>query len=530
MDLDDPNLLKALGREHWHVGSSVEIFSNTDQRWSIGCVISEEPPGVLRVLFDHHSSMKSKLLGRNDNKLAPVGTHVRQLPPYCEVAAAGGGKNVLVHRPTGRKCRTLEETWALHFDVFHRSPTSSQPHIDGTIGGVGEFWGTSTEVVPEDCRPVHLQHEASGAPTLADMEAEIRRLRESLAHSEEECQRQRLEAAETEQMLEAEIQRCTAEFARIEQLEEERGRQIEALQRDLQDVTQERDEARQELERFRTMALPAMLSRSVPSVCGTLQASDKCAPENADARHSGEVAGCNPYGYNDGLDGSWSRAVNSAAPDSERGSGSVATSTTAAVEVSLNAAADQPNISPSPSLEDGGSETPGASDGHGPVRRNTSDEGIGRLEENELVRRNRRPTSERPVEVRVSVPRALTPDELLEESMTVPPARSLRSLAQAVLRLPSAPLSAPSSAITSASMTQAGLSASATTLDHSVLVTAETARLAVAAAPPPPVCVIATTAKPVTTMGTYIPGRVPARLVARNAPKTMVGMGVMYRR
>uniref|UniRef100_A0A7S1SEY6 Uncharacterized protein n=1 Tax=Alexandrium catenella TaxID=2925 RepID=A0A7S1SEY6_ALECA len=53
-------------------------------------------------------------------------------------------------------------------------------------------------------------------------------------------------------------------------------------------------------------------------------------------------------------------------------------------------------------------------------------------------------SGERPVEVCVSVPRAMTPDELLEEAVreerrTVPPVRSVRSLAQAVVRMPSAP-------------------------------------------------------------------------------------------
>merc|ERR1712039_313927 len=66
-----------------------------------------------------------------------------------------------------------------------------------------------------------------------------------------------------------------------------------------------------------------------------------------------------------------------------------------------------------------------------------------------------RRSSERPVEIRVSVPRALTPDEMSPEVVpreevrrTVPPARSLRSLAQDqqpriaqhVVRLPSAPV------------------------------------------------------------------------------------------
>lgn len=51
---------------------------------------------------------------------------------------------------------------------------------------------------------------------------------------------------------------------------------------------------------------------------------------------------------------------------------------------------------------------------------------------------------ERPVEICCTVPRALTPDEVLEEASreerrTVPPVRSVRSLAQAVVRMPSAP-------------------------------------------------------------------------------------------
>uniref|UniRef100_A0A7S4Q2X0 Uncharacterized protein n=1 Tax=Alexandrium monilatum TaxID=311494 RepID=A0A7S4Q2X0_9DINO len=55
-------------------------------------------------------------------------------------------------------------------------------------------------------------------------------------------------------------------------------------------------------------------------------------------------------------------------------------------------------------------------------------------------------SGEKPVEIRIAVPRAMTPDELLEEAAcreeprTVPPVRSVRSLAaHAVVRMPSAP-------------------------------------------------------------------------------------------
>jgi len=52
--------------------------------------------------------------------------------------------------------------------------------------------------------------------------------------------------------------------------------------------------------------------------------------------------------------------------------------------------------------------------------------------------------SERPVEIRVSVPRAMTPDELLEERRIASMGRSMRNLAPAsvaptVVRMPSAP-------------------------------------------------------------------------------------------
>jgi len=139
MDLDDPALLQAVGREHWCMGSAVEIFSNSDQRWYIGWVVAEDPGDVLRVLFDDRSpTLKSKLLARGDGKLGLVGVNVRRLPPHCEIGRdAPGGGCYLVHLPTGRRCASLEETWSLHFDVFLRSHVqSSSSQVGGAEGAV----------------------------------------------------------------------------------------------------------------------------------------------------------------------------------------------------------------------------------------------------------------------------------------------------------------------------------------------------------------------------------------------------------
>merc|ERR1712032_1041039 len=135
---------------------------------------------------------------------------------------------------------------------------------------------------------------------------------------------------------------------------------------------------------------------------------------------------------------------------------------------------------------------------------------------------------ERPVEIRVSVPRALTPDEMTadappreETRRTVPPARSLHSLVQDqqrvtghnVVRLPSAPLAA----ATGPHVMTAGL--------QNVQVAAQ----------PPPVCVIATSGHPgaaAAHTGTAPVGTMPAagttaRLLAQQGAQ---GRVIQYRR
>lgn len=102
-------------RAAWHVGSALEIYSNSKQRWHVGWVVAQDQSGELHVIFDDQSGMmKSKTPRRDDTILAPVGKHTRVLPPYCEVSSDGS----ILQQSTGRKCYSLEDAWAAHFDAF----------------------------------------------------------------------------------------------------------------------------------------------------------------------------------------------------------------------------------------------------------------------------------------------------------------------------------------------------------------------------------------------------------------------------
>ena len=141
-------ILAQEAREDWKVGSAVEIFSNSAQDWYPGWVVQVEPNDsgseVMKVLFDDSSSaLKSKLLLREDPKLAPMGTNVKRLPP--EFVLSGGGEGMvgaphILHPASNRVATTLQQAWRIYFELFFRGGgQKKEPSGAAALPGAGSI-------------------------------------------------------------------------------------------------------------------------------------------------------------------------------------------------------------------------------------------------------------------------------------------------------------------------------------------------------------------------------------------------------
>lgn len=113
-EVENPALLVSSSRELWHVGSVVEVFSNSDSQWLVGYVRAEDTSGLLTILFGDPQNLRTKQLSRSEPHLAPLGQNLRHVPPnWSEVSA--GNRPQIVH-PSGRRSLSLEEAWEAHYE------------------------------------------------------------------------------------------------------------------------------------------------------------------------------------------------------------------------------------------------------------------------------------------------------------------------------------------------------------------------------------------------------------------------------
>jgi len=391
MDLEDPALCLAAGRESWRVGSAVEVFSNSDRRWHIGWVVAEDLAGDLfRVLFDDQSpALKCKILGRDDVKLAPVGTSIHRLPPHCEVVAAGRNVPMLQHQPTGRRCATLEEAWAVHFDVFLRSHVQSSGLQLGSMTARGTSNQTLNCTQPVLRMPGLDASSVDGNTVVCAPPPPFAQGDVDALSSVRQCE------GSSPPGHEFELERFKAEVLHLNGLLEERDSLVRSLRSEVKELREEGDlmrqelaEAKLELERYYN-GLPPSLSRSLPSVPRSWQPGRQNGGFDA-ARQPGQMCGAGAK----------------------------------TVTVVMESERNEPSTSGAAHSVQSEKGRPSQTGQTGSARE--------------------RRCSERPVEIRVSVPRAMTPDELLEERRIASQARSLRSLAPSslaptVVRMPSAP-------------------------------------------------------------------------------------------
>lgn len=120
--LHDARLRRAVPTNEWRIGTAVEVFTQTEQRWNIGCIVelpSALSSGLCEVLFldghfgyahGHRVKVKNARVGVD---LASVATHICQPPPNFEL----GDDGTLLSRGSTRRCATFEEAWTHYFET-----------------------------------------------------------------------------------------------------------------------------------------------------------------------------------------------------------------------------------------------------------------------------------------------------------------------------------------------------------------------------------------------------------------------------
>mmetsp|Transcript_128947 Transcript_128947/g.181890 ORF Transcript_128947/g.181890 Transcript_128947/m.181890 type:complete len:478 (-) Transcript_128947:100-1533(-) len=188
MMLEDPQLLKARPRDQWKPGSAIEV-NYFDSKWGVGYIVTQDQ-GIFVIFMSDTLSYRHVPL--NDSSLAPLGRHIRELPPGWEVR--GGTPPQLAPKGyrLGRACATLEDAWAAHLEQqFHKAqqgtrpsrPEASPTQLKGSPASSPQPVATAKPA--SNIVSFQVQTEMTVDVTLLDREALIARLREAEARNEE---------------------------------------------------------------------------------------------------------------------------------------------------------------------------------------------------------------------------------------------------------------------------------------------------------------------------------------------------------
>eukprot|EP00746_Dinoflagellata_sp_MGD_P025762 gnl/MRDRNA2_/MRDRNA2_160684_c0_seq1.p1 gnl/MRDRNA2_/MRDRNA2_160684_c0~~gnl/MRDRNA2_/MRDRNA2_160684_c0_seq1.p1 ORF type:complete len:599 (+),score=91.37 gnl/MRDRNA2_/MRDRNA2_160684_c0_seq1:198-1799(+) len=151
-------------RADWHLGSVVEVFSSSQQRWFVGCVVQDDGKNILTVQFEDGSTeLKQKSLTRNDTNLATFGSKSGQPTPLPAAFTAvpsqtRAGQFSYVDSLTGVRYGNAELAWQVHFErtIFGASAPPSQ-----TVHGIkpGKAGAAAASVMAES---PHVHSSATG--------------------------------------------------------------------------------------------------------------------------------------------------------------------------------------------------------------------------------------------------------------------------------------------------------------------------------------------------------------------------------
>lgn len=237
-------------RVNWPVGSAVEVYSNSDRRWNIGCILKEDAQGFQVQFVDPDRASAPgppqigvKTVGRADGSLAPVGTSVRRPPGGFQACSDGA----FVH--AHGRCSSLQESWEYYFqacmpNIQAALASLAGPHQNGSI--------TMRGPVPQPCavvaqtpapmagQPLHAPRgvETPGIPQTPGASAHaVAGLRQELEQARHELeQTRRLHAQEVE---------CWR--AHLQEVQQDKERALEHMNMQLQEYRLRMEEAERQL-------------------------------------------------------------------------------------------------------------------------------------------------------------------------------------------------------------------------------------------------------------------------------------------
>lgn len=141
-------------RQSWDVGTVIEAFSASANRWHISRIINVTPDrgmgngekDVLVVQFMGDSGMKQKAMHRGDTQLAAFGAHSGNdaMPPGFSIQPSQSrpGQVVYFDATTGKKYASPELAWGLHFERLTSQPAGCETVFDGVGLPAGSVCGS----------------------------------------------------------------------------------------------------------------------------------------------------------------------------------------------------------------------------------------------------------------------------------------------------------------------------------------------------------------------------------------------------
>lgn len=121
-------------RQAWGIGSIVEVFSVTTQRWYVASIVQaakSNGPDLLTVQFCRDGGPQMKQIFRTDAYLDVLGSHTAgEIPPGFQTLPSQSRPGQLVYLDTAsnKKYSTVDLAWRLHFDrLLKNSPCGMAP-------------------------------------------------------------------------------------------------------------------------------------------------------------------------------------------------------------------------------------------------------------------------------------------------------------------------------------------------------------------------------------------------------------------
>jgi hypothetical protein len=121
-------------RASWAVGSVLEVFSATAQKWHVASIVQaarSDGPDVLTVQFLRNGEPQMKQIYRTDAYLAVLGAHTEgEIPPGFQLQPSQSrpGQFVYLDTATSKKYSSAELAWKLHFErLLKSSPHGNAP-------------------------------------------------------------------------------------------------------------------------------------------------------------------------------------------------------------------------------------------------------------------------------------------------------------------------------------------------------------------------------------------------------------------